>query len=351
MSLFRDDLSAIPAYVPGRPGADPSVIKLSSNEMPYGPFPSVQAVIAQGIGSLHMYPDMHATRLTARIAAFHGVSADSIVASNGSVAMIEKILDAACFPGSEVVIAWRSFEAYPIAITVAGGTAVPVPLTPAGGHDLDAMADAVTDRTAAIMVCSPNNPTGTALTHRELSRFLKRVGDDVLVVLDEAYIDFVRMVDPIRSVELLADHPNLVILRTFSKAYSLAGLRVGYAIAHPDVAATLRAVATPFGVNSLSQSAAIAALDEADEVRMRTDFVAAERKRVASELAALGFDVPRSEANFLWLEMADTEPFVEAATRSGITVRAFPGDGVRISIGSTAANERIMAAARLYAAR
>ncbi|WP_182353085.1 histidinol-phosphate transaminase [Flaviflexus huanghaiensis] len=351
MSLFRHDLSRIPPYVPGKPGGDPSVIKLSSNEMAYGPLPSVQAVIAQGIGSLHMYPDMYASELSAKLAAFHGVPADSIVPSNGSVAMIEKILTAVCSPGSEVIIAWRSFEAYPIAITVAGGTAVTVPLTPEGGHDLDAMADAVSARTAAVMVCSPNNPTGVALTHGELSRFLTRVGDDVLVVLDEAYVDFVRMVDPVRSVDLLANHPNLIILRTFSKAYSLAGLRVGYAIARPEVAATLRAVATPFGVNALAQSAAIAALDEVDEVRMRTDFVTAERMRVAAELDELGLLVPDSQANFVWLEMADTQPFVDAAARCGITVRAFPGDGVRVSVGSTAANERILSAARLYTAR
>lgn len=350
MRLFRDDLSTIPSYVPGKPGTDPSVIKLSSNEMPFGPLPSVQAAIAQEIGSLHTYPDMYAVEMSERVAAMHGVSPDSVVASNGSVAMIEKILEAACLPDSEVVIPWRSFEAYPIAITVAGGTAVPVPLTASGDHDLDAMAAAVGEKTAAVMICSPNNPTGTAVTHTELSRFLGRVGD-VLVVLDEAYIDFVRMTDPVKSVDLLAEHPNLIILRTFSKAYSLAGLRAGYALAHPDAAVTLRAVATPFGVNSLAQSAAVAALDEAADVRLRTDFVAAERTRVIAGLAELGYTIPASQANFVWFEMTETDRFVEAAADSGITVRAFPGDGVRVSIGSTEANDRILAAARAFAGR
>lgn len=349
MSFFRDDLSSIPAYVPGKPGGDPAVIKLSSNEMPFGPLPSIQAVIAQGIGALHTYPDMYGTVLSEKIARFHGVSPDCIVPSNGSVAMIEKILDAACSPGSDVVIPWRSFEAYPIAITVAGGNAVRVPLLADGGHDLEAMADAVNDKTAVVMVCSPNNPTGNAITHGQLAAFLARVPGDVLVVLDEAYIDFLRMADPVRSVELLAKHPNLIILRTFSKAYSLAGLRVGYAIAHPDQAKTLRAIATPFGVNSLSQSAAAAALEEVQEVRIRTDFIAAERDRVLAELSALGYQPPASQANFVWFQMEQTARFVETAARSGIVVRAFEGDGVRVSLGSTEANDRIIDAARAYA--
>ena len=349
MSLFRDDLSSLPAYVPGKPGGDPAVIKLSSNEMPFGPLAPVQAVIAQRIGSLHKYPDMYGTALVEKVAAFHGVSPESIALSNGSVAMIEKILDAACGPGSEVVLPWRSFEAYPIAISIAGGTQVRVPLDAVGGHDLEGMAAAVTEKTAAVMVCSPNNPTGNALTHKQMAAFLSSAPSDVLVVLDEAYIDFVRMTDPIRSVDLLADHPNLVILRTFSKAYSLAGLRVGYAIAHPDQAAILRAVMTPFGVNALSQSAAIAALDEAREVRVRTEFIAAERNRVLAELSSLGYDVPDSQANFVWFEMEETARFVETAAQSGIAVRAFEGDGVRVSLGSTEANDRIIAAARAYA--
>lgn len=349
MSLFRDDLSSIPTYVPGRPGTDTSVIKLSSNEMPDGPLPSIQAVIAQAIGSLHTYPDMYARVLSEKIAAFHGVSVGSIVVSNGSVAMIEKILDAACVPGSDVVMGWRSFEAYPIAVTVAGGRAVRVPLLADGSHDLDTMAEAVISDTAAVIVCSPNNPTGNALSHTRLANFLNEMSSQVLVILDEAYIDFVRMTDPVRSVELLAEHPNLIILRTFSKAYSLAGLRIGYAIAHPDQARTLRAVATPFGVNSLAQAAGVAALDEATEVRARTETIAAERTRVLAELGMLGYEVPVSQANFVWVEMAETGPFVAAAARHGITVRAFECEGVRISLGSTEANDKIIATARDYA--
>ena len=350
MSLFRHDLASLPAYVPGKPGSDSSIIKLSSNEMPYGPLPGVQAAIAQGIGSLHSYPDMFASGLAARIAARHGVDPAGVVVSNGSVAMIEKILDAACEPQSEVVLPWRSFEAYPIAIAIAGATAITVPLTAEGDHDLAGMLSAVTDRTAVVMVCSPNNPTGNALTHSDLERFLHTVRDDVIVVLDEAYIDFVDMADPVRSVELLAKHPNLIILRTFSKAYSLAGLRVGYALAHPASAATLRAVATPFGVNSLAQAAAHATLESETEIAARCRVVMGERTRVAAALTESGFAVPSSQANFVWLPVTDTDGFVADAARAGITVRAFPG-GVRVSIGSREANDRTLAAAGAYASR
>lgn len=349
MSFFRSDLDNLPAYVAGKAGSDPNIIKLASNEMPFGTLPTVKAVIEEHLGTLNVYPDMMAVRMREEIASHHGVNIDQVATSNGSVNMIEKILGAVCEPGGEIVYAWRSFESYPIAVNLAGGTSVRVPLTPAGEHDLEAMAKAVTDKTRAIIVCSPNNPTGTALTHTELTGFLNAVDERVPVILDEAYIHFVRRSDPVRSVELLNRHGNFIILRTFSKAYSLAGLRVGYALAESSVADKLRSVGTPFGVNTLGQAAAIAALHDAEEVMRRSDFVAAERDRVSAALAELGFTIPKSEANFVWFEMIETEPFVEIAARHLITVRAFAGDGVRVSIGSVEANDRIIATATEYA--
>lgn len=349
MSLFREDLANLPSYVAGKPSTDPAIIKLSSNEMPFEPLPSIQAAITEGVGSLQEYPDMMAVNLRQRVAKFHGVDSDWVAVSNGSVNMIEKILDAACEPGDEVVCAWRSFESYPIATALAAALTIKVPVTDLGEHDLDAMAEAVTDKTAAIIVCSPNNPTGTAVTHADLARFLDRIDESIPVILDEAYIHFARMEDRVRSDELLAKHANLIVLRTFSKAYSLAGLRVGYALAHPATAETLRTVGTPFAVNALAQRAAIAALDATDKVVARTDDVVAERERVIAELADLGFAIPRSQANFMWFEMTNVEPFLAAAERHRIVVRAFVGDGVRVSIGTPEANDRIIAAAADYA--
>lgn len=351
MSYFRSDLTNLPAYVAGKPGSDPSIIKLSSNEMPFGTLPAVRSVLDRDLDTLNAYPDMGAVAMRKAIADFHGVDIAQVAVSNGSVNMIEKIVDAVCDPGTEVVMAWRSFEAYPIAVTLAGAVSIQVPVTDDGEHDLAAMAEAVTDKTRAILLCSPNNPTGTAFTHTELEDFLGRVDSSIPVILDEAYIDFARLEDPVRSEELLQSHPNLIILRTFSKVYSLAGLRIGYTLAQAEVAEVLRAIATPFGVNTLAQAAAIAALGDTDEVRKRSDFIVSERERVLEALDGLGYKIPRSQGNFVWFAMTDVELFVEVANRHLITVRPFAGDGVRVTIGNEEANDRIIAAAKEYSQR
>lgn len=338
MSYFRPELETLPAYVPGRMTSDPHVYKVSSNEVPYGPLPGVIEAMSETLAGVNRYPDMTASALCADIAAHHGLTPDRVVASCGSVQMIEKILAAAAVPGSEVVASSLSFEAYPIAITAAGATRIAVP-TIDGGHDLDAMAGAVSEATAAILVCSPNNPTGHAISHTELVRFLDRVGDH-LVILDEAYIDFVTMDDPIRSLDLLQTYPNLVVLRTFSKAHGLAALRVGYALTSADNAATIRSVATPFAISTPAQAAARASLALRDELRSRVATVTRARDSVLRALTEMGVEVPASQANFVWFPGADPEVF----TRAGLVVRALPG-GVRVTIAEEEANARILRAA------
>ncbi|GAB1643426.1 histidinol-phosphate transaminase [Krasilnikovia sp. MM14-A1259] len=351
--LTRADLDALPAYVAGRNVADlarelglTEAIKLASNEVPYGPLPGVPEAIAEAARTVHRYPDMGVVALRDRLADRYGVSADRVVTGCGSVALAEVLAKATCLPGDEIVHAWRSFEAYPIIATGAGATGVRVPNTAAHGHDLAAMADAITDRTRLVIVCNPNNPTGTSVRRAELDRFLAAVPDDVLVVLDEAYREFVTDDQVPDGLEAYGDRPNVVVLRTMSKAWGLAGLRMGFLVAQPEVAATIRKVVTPFSTNLLAQAAAMAALDAEDEVTRRCALIIAERDRVTEALRKLQQDVPDSQANFVWLPLGDRAAAFGAACESrGVIVRAFQGDGVRVTIGTPEENDAFLAAA------
>ena len=346
---LRAALRTIPAYRPGRApvGVDgrPSY-KLSSNENPYPPLPGVLAVLARADEQINRYPDMFATALVHRIAERLQVPADRVVAGTGSVGVLGQVLQATCQSGDEVVMAWRSFEAYPIVVAVSGATAIPVPLDPEGRHDLRAMAAAVTPRTRLVLVCSPNNPTGPAVRAEEMRRLLDEVPDDVVVVLDEAYTEFVRDPDVADGLALQAAHDNLVVLRTFSKAYGLASLRVGYAVAHERVADALRATAVPFGVSGPGQAAAVASLDAEGELLARVDELVLQRDRTVQALARVGWVVPEAQGNFVWLDTGpDTEQAVAAFEAAGVTVRGFPGEGIRCSIGEPAANDLLVAVA------
>ena len=337
---LRGQVAQLPKYVPGsRPSAGAAAFKLSSNENPCPPLPAVLATLADVAADINRYPDMHAVALTERIAAKFDVGADQVAVGAGSVAVLGDLLTALLEPGDEVIYAWRSFEAYPILTAIAGGSSVQVPLTEHLTHDLPAMLAAITSRTKIILLCSPNNPTGTVIPHQDVVNFLAQVPRNVLVVLDEAYAEFVRDPQAVRGHELLADHPNLVVARTFSKAYGLAGLRVGYALGHPGIIAGAQAVKTPFVVSDLAQRAALVSLDAEEQLLDRVADLVEERTRVTAELAAVGIDIPPTEANFFWLPLGPrTGDFVELANRSGIMVRAFAGEGVRISIGEVEAN-------------
>ena len=348
----RATVAAIPPYVAGKP---PTVrprmtsYKLSSNENPYPPLPGVVEAVQAGVAAMNRYPDMGSAALYAALADAFEVPAEDLSVATGSVGLIYQLVQAFCDPGDEVVFAWRSFEAYPIAVTAAAATAVQVPVLPDGRHDLDAMAAAITDRTKVVLVCTPNNPTGPAVTQAELDAFLSRVPSHVLVVVDEAYLEFVRMDDPVDGIATYRRHDNVVLTRTFSKAYGLAGFRVGYAVAPAPIAGALRAVSLPFGVSTIAQSAAIASLERRDELLERVEALVAERSRVVEALRAAGWDVPDAQGNFVWFELGDrTLDFAAAADDAGITVRPFAGEGARVSIGETEANDRLISVAGAF---
>ncbi|SHG21856.1 histidinol-phosphate aminotransferase [Jatrophihabitans endophyticus] len=344
---LRPVLSSLPAYVPGR--TVPGAIKLASNESAYPPLPHVLQRIADAAANANRYPDNTSSELAGALAARYGVPADQVAVGCGSVSLCTQLVQAVADADDEVVYAWRSFEAYPIITAVAGASAVQVPLTAGHVHDLDEMAARITGKTRLLFVCNPNNPTGTAVGRDALVRFLRAVPADVVVALDEAYREFVADPDVPDGLTLLPEFPNVVVLRTFSKAYGLAGLRVGYAItADPVLATALRQTQVPFAVTSVAQAAALASLEPAAEEQMaqRVDEVRRERVRVRDALRDLGHDVPASEANFVWLPLG--ERTVEWAARCedhGVIVRAFASSGVRVTISSPAENDRLLAAA------
>ena len=339
----RATVATIPAYVPGKPPVAREGVqtyKLSSNENPYPPLPGVLEAVAAAASRMNRYPDMGCVDLYDALAARLRVAPEQLAAGTGSVAVLYHLLQAYCDPGDEVVYAWRSFEAYPIATAVAGAVAVQVPVTAAGRHDLDAMAAAVTDRTKVVLLCTPNNPTGPALGDREVREILDRVPGHVLVVVDEAYREFVRMDDPLDGLALVAERTNVVLMRTFAKAYGLAGLRVGYLVGPAEVATAVRACALPFGVSSIAQTAAVASLAAESELLQRVEALVAERARVTAALADQGWDLPEAQGNFVWFPLgARAVEFAAAAEAAGVMVRPFAGDGVRVSIGEAAAND------------
>ncbi|MDN5858320.1 MAG: histidinol-phosphate transaminase [Pseudonocardia sp.] len=348
MSLIRADLDSLPAYVPGR--TVPGAIKLASNEVTLPPAPPVLEAIAAAAAGANRYPDLAVVSLTERLAAFQGMAAERIAVGCGSVSLCQQLVNAVCRETSdEVLFAWRSFEAYPIATQIAGAVVRTVALDSQFRHDMDAMAAAVGPDTRLVFVCSPNNPTGPTVTDAEMRRFLAAVGPDVLVALDEAYAEFVTDPDAVDGRTLLDEHPNLVVLRTFSKAYRLAGLRVGYALGAPAVIAALRKVCSPFSVSSVAQAAAIAALDHSPELLAELVPVRAERSRVREALLAAGFTVPVTQSNFVWLALGEAAvPFAGHCMDHKVVVRPFAGDGVRVTVSSVEENDAFLAAATSF---
>ncbi len=342
---IRPEVAVLPAYKQGRQASD-SAFKLSSNENPFPPLPGVvEAVQAQT--SYNRYPDATALALRAVLANRFGLTAEQVHVAPGSVAILHELARATSGPGDEIVYAWRSFEAYPGVVTVAGATSVQVPNRADGGHDLDAMAAAVTERTRMVLVCSPNNPTGPIVTAAEFDAFMAAVPQSVLVVLDEAYAEFVTDEAAVHGHPLLAAHPNLVVLRTFSKAYGLAGLRVGYALGPDYVLDAVRACAIPLSVTAQGQAAALASLEREAELLGRVTEIATLRDRIVVELRAQGWDVPDAQGNFLWLPTGERTATAAAAFEdAGIIVRAFPPEGIRISIGEHEAVETLLQTAR-----
>ena len=347
---IRSALDTLPAYAPGR--TVPGAIKLASNELSFPTLPSVAAAIADAVADesagINRYPDNGTEALIGALAEHIGAPRTHVVAGNGSVALCQQLVQATAGEGDEVLFGWRSFEAYPIVTQITGATPVRVPVT--SGHELDlpAMAAAITPATRLIFVCTPNNPTGTAVRRADLEAFVDGVPDDVLVVIDEAYREFDRAAETPDGLEFALTRPNVLTLRTLSKAFGLAGLRVGYAVGDPRVVTALRKVAIPFAVSSVAQAAALAALAARDELAPRWDQVVAERERVTVALRDLGYQVPPSQANFVWLPLRERSAAFAAHTEEHrVVVRAFPdaAGGVRVTIGSPPENDAFLRAA------
>ena len=343
---LRAVLGQIPAYKAGQPapvheGVVPH--KLSSNENPFPPLPAVLEAARRAVESMQLYPDFSSTELVDALAARFHVPASHLAVATGSVALTQQLVNITSGPGDGVVSAWRSFESYPIVTMIGGANPVQVPLDADDRHDLAAMREAIDDSTRLVFVCNPNNPTGTAVGRAALEEFVQSAPSDVLVVIDEAYREFVNPGLIPDGLDLYRRHRNVAVLRTFSKAYGLAGLRVGFCIADEPVAEALRKVQIPFGVSSVAQAAAVAALASEGEALERVHLLVGERERVQAGLLAAGLAPAESEANFIWLRTGDlTGSFTHACESVGLAVRPFAGEGVRVSIGLPEANDRFL---------
>lgn len=334
--IVRADISEIPSYVPGKRLAD--ALKLSSNEVAHPPLPAAVAAMAEAATTANRYPDMGATDLVHAIAKHLKLRPEQVAVGCGSSALCQQLVQITCKTGDEVVFPWRSFEAYPIFARVAGATPRSVPLTADHRVDLPALAAAITPATRLVFVCNPNNPTGTTITKREFEEFMAVVPPTTLVALDEAYFEFVRTQDTPMGTEVVVKHENVVALRTFSKAYGLAGVRVGYAFGNPTIIAALNKVAIPFGVSAVAQAGAIASLAGAAQLLERTNETVSERDRVAQTIGAIP-----SEANFVWLPTKTATTLAQQLANQGVIIRAFP-EGVRITVTDHAEANRFLAA-------
>lgn len=329
-------------YRQGKPAPADS-FKLSSNENPFDPIPEVLDAIAAG--AVNRYPDAAATMLSDRLAERFGLERSNVHVGSGSVSILAQLIQAAAGPGDEVLYSWRSFEAYPGLVTVAGAASVMVPNTKDHRHDVVAMAEAVTDRTRVAIVCTPNNPTGTTVTADEFHAFMAAVPKNLLVLLDEAYVEFVTDPSAINGRDVLGTYPNLVILRTFSKAFGLAGLRVGYALGPERVLDAARATAIPLSVTDSAQRAAMASLDHEATLMKRVHILTKRRDEIVDTVRGQGWPIPPSQANFFWLPTgADTAAANEVLLAHGVVARALLPDGIRVSIGEAESAERIYAA-------
>ena len=342
---IRPAVAALPRYVPSKTA--PGAVKISSNEMPTPPSPAVLEAIARELETINRYPDLTAAPLREALAKRFGVGADQVCVGTGSSAILVAALSAVCQPGTQVIYPWRSFESYPIAVPSVGGDPVPVELLPDGTHDLDAMRAAITPDTVAVIVCSPNNPTGPALTYEEIAAFVADVPEDVMIIVDEAYIDFATKPGVRTAVPLIEDHPNVIVMRTFSKAHALAGVRVGYAIADPEVIGAIQSLLVPFGVNSLALAAALASLADAEAVQRAVAEIVAARERIVPALRELGYDIPDTQSNF-YLLRGSVYGLVDACARVGLIVRPFR-EGVRVSVGSREQNDLFYSVAADFA--
>jgi len=336
----RQTLDRLRPYVPGKAqGFAVTAARLASNERAHGPSAHVQAAIVAAASTAHRYPDNDAMALCTALAKHYGVGTDQVIAGAGSSELLLTCVLATVDAGTEVVYPWPSFVLYPLLADLVGGKGISVPLS-GWEQDLSAVAERVGPKTRVVFLCTPNNPTSTAIYPGELAAFLAGIPEDILVVLDEAYGEYVVGEGFAGGLDFLADHPNLLVLRTFSKAYGLAGLRVGYGIGHPATIAILQKTRLPFTPNAVAQSAALAALAAPDELRMHVNDVAYERERIRKEIEV---ETPVSQANFLWVPLPGrAESCVQACEAAGVLVRAMGPDALRVTVGEAEENNRFL---------
>jgi histidinol-phosphate aminotransferase len=354
---FAEKLARIPHYEPGTSldeaqarAATADAIKLASNESPFPPHPAVVEAVAAAARGVNRYPDPAAGVLRRRIAERFDTDPARIAISNGSCEILLAAALALCEEGDEILYAWPSFSMYPYLPALSGAREIKVPLTDDDVHDLEAMLEEVTAATQLLVVCNPNNPTGTYLPAEAIGAFVDRVPDRVTMILDEAYIEYQASDDPDSTLDLLADRPNLVLLRTFSKCYGLAGLRAGFALCSPGFRSAVDAVRQPFSVNHLAQAAAAEAILHQDDVADRVEKNMIERLFVEERISELGLEAADSEANFSWISLGDRDEaeVLDSLARAGVAVRggtSLGGPGhIRVTYGSRPENERFLAA-------
>ena len=345
-------LKTLPTYQPGRPieevarelgrPAD-SIIKVASNENPFGPSPLALAALQKAIAGVNMYPDGNAFYLKQKLAAKLGVETSNLVLGNGSNEIIEFVSHALLAPGADIVVSQYCFAIYPIVAKMAGANVITVPAKNYG-HDLPAMLRAITPKTRIVFVANPNNPTGTLAPREELIHFVNEVPDDVLLVLDEAYIEF--LADPVDLIPLirLGARKNLILMRTFSKIYGLAGLRISYGIASPELAAAWEKIRQPFNTNLLAQTAALAALDDEEHVRKTQQNNFSGLEFFMKAFRQLNLEYVPSYANFILVRVDEGRQVFEAMQKLGVITRPMGGyqlpEWIRISIGTQKENER-----------
>jgi histidinol-phosphate aminotransferase len=350
---FSARVGRLPDYpVAGGYALPEEVALLASNESPWPPIPEVVEAASLAAAAANRYPDPSNARLRAALSDRYGVPANRIAVGNGSVDILMAAGEALLEPGAELVYAWPSFSVYPHLPAASGATAIEVPLDEAHRHDLAAMAREITVATRLVIVCNPNNPTSTALPLADIAAFVDGISPDVAVILDEAYCEFNLLDDPDASVDLLARHPNLVLLRTFSKAYGLAAMRVGYALCGSEAfVKAVHQVRQPFVVNGVAQAAAIEALRHSDAVAERVERTVASRVEMEDGLERLGIGPAESQANFCWFDLPDSaeeDAVVAGLSERGVLVRAGRALGregaLRVTYGTSEQNQRFLAA-------
>lgn len=343
---------AVQALAPYRPGKGAkqaekehgisNAIKLASNENPYQTPDAVVDAVTKASAGVNRYGDHRASDLRAALAQWIGVSPEQVTVGCGSVGILQQLGLVYIDPGDEVVFPWLSFEAYPVYAQVMGGVAVQVPLVN-HAFDMKAVAESVTDKTKMILLATPNNPTGTAISTAQIETLMKAIPNNVIVVVDEAYKEFSdpSFGDPV--TDLLPHYRNLVVTRTFSKAYGLAGLRIGYAITDPEIVNEIDKVLVPFSVNSAAQAGALAALESLDVIGANISRILAERQRVVDSLIEQGWELPEAHANFVYIPLGNrTDEIHLSLEKQGVVTRPFSGEGIRVTIGSEAENTRFL---------